>query len=175
MKIADQIVDSSFSAIINAPIEKINIPEWVFNLSETEYQSCSPAHVTAAKTIGADGRRMSINVEVIGGSPMVQHYQEKVSEPHYLVLTSFSDVFSPAGRMIIHVQWELSVRAINDKQAEFTNRVITHATEEMMLGLAKQGIPFEIFKTQRQPISIEHNRGETPLFAASLERQTLTV
>jgi hypothetical protein len=38
MKIADQLVDSSFSAIINAPIKKINIPEWAFNLPEKEYQ-----------------------------------------------------------------------------------------------------------------------------------------
>ena len=68
MKIAEQLVDSSFSAVINAPIEMINIPEWVFNLSENEYQDCSPAHISAAKTIGADGRRMSINIEVIGGS-----------------------------------------------------------------------------------------------------------
>ena len=87
MKIADQLVDSSFSAIINAPIEKINIPEWAFNLPEKEYQDCSPAHISAAKTIGPDGRRMSINVEVIGGSLMVQHYQEEVSTPHHLVLT----------------------------------------------------------------------------------------
>jgi hypothetical protein len=28
MKIADQLVDSSFSAILNPPIEKINISEW---------------------------------------------------------------------------------------------------------------------------------------------------
>lgn len=34
MKIAEKIVDSSFSAVIIAPIEKINIPEWVFNLSD---------------------------------------------------------------------------------------------------------------------------------------------
>jgi hypothetical protein len=44
----NQIVDSSFTAIINAPIEKIDIPSWCFNLSETEYQGCSPAHIAAA-------------------------------------------------------------------------------------------------------------------------------
>ncbi|HVK46554.1 MAG TPA: hypothetical protein VM488_01890, partial [Pseudobacter sp.] len=104
MKLAQQLVDSSFNAIINAPIEKINIPEWCFSLSEKEYQGCSPAHVSAAVTTGADGRRMSINVEVLGGSPMVQHYQEEVSEPHHLVLTSFSEVFTPTGRIVIHVQ-----------------------------------------------------------------------
>lgn len=174
MKLAKQIVDSSFSAIINAPIEKINIPEWAFNLSEKEYQECSPAHVSAAKTIGADGRRMSINVEVIGGNPMVQHYQEELSTPHHLILTSFSDVFTPTGRVVIHVHWELSVKAINDTQCEFTNRVVTHATDEMVRGLERQGIPFDVFKAQRTPISVDHNRGETPLFAASIERAALS-
>src|SRR5690349_7572983 len=129
MKIEEQVVDSSFNAVINAPIEKINRPEWVFNLSEKDYQECSPAHVSAGKTTGPDGRRMSINVEVIGGNPMVQHYQEELSEPHHLVLTSFSDVFTPTGRVVIHVHWELSVKAISATQCEFTNRVLTHATE----------------------------------------------
>jgi len=173
MKIADQIVDSSFTAIINAPIGKINLPEWAFNLPEAEYQSCSPAHVSAGKTIGTDGRRMSINVEVIGGSPMVQHYQEEVAEPHHLILTSFSDVFGPSGRLVIHVHWELSVKDIDGTRCEFTNRVISHATDGMIKGLDQQGISFEAFRAQRQPHSINHNRQETPLFAASIERDAL--
>jgi len=174
MKIADQLVDSSFSAIINAPIEKINIPEWVFNLSENEYQDCSPAHISAAKTIGADGRRMSINVEVIGGSLMVQHYQEEVSEPDHLILTSFSDVFTPTGRVLLHVKWELTVKAISNTQCEFTNHVTSHATEGLIQSLERQGIPFEVFRSQRQPNSIYHNRMETPLFAASIEKAALS-
>jgi hypothetical protein len=41
------IVDSSFSAIINAPIKRIDIPDWCFNLPEHEYQGSSPPHVAA--------------------------------------------------------------------------------------------------------------------------------
>ena len=37
------LVESSFSATINAPIEKVVIPAWCFTLPEAEYQSCSPA------------------------------------------------------------------------------------------------------------------------------------
>ena len=170
MKLKDQIVDSSFSAVINASIEKINLPEWAFNLSESGYQGCSPAHISAAKTIGADGRRMSINVEVIGGSLMVQHYQEEVSEPDHLILTSFSDVFTPTGRIVLYVKWELSVKAISNTQCEFTNNVTSHATEDLMQSFERQGIPFEVFRSQRQPNSIYHNRMETPLFAASIEK-----
>ena len=74
------LVNSSFSSTIQAPIEQVDLPAWCFGLSEAEYRSCSPAHVSAAVTAVPDGRRMSINVEVIGGSPMVQYYVEEIGE-----------------------------------------------------------------------------------------------
>jgi len=41
--IEHQIVDSSFTATINAPIEKIDIPAWCFSLPEQEYQGVTSA------------------------------------------------------------------------------------------------------------------------------------
>ncbi|MDR6670977.1 hypothetical protein [Rhizobium sp. 1399] len=171
--IENQIVDSSFSAIINAPIEQVDIPKWCFTLPEKEYQGCSPAHIAAGFTTAPDGTRMSINVETIGGSLMVQHYLETLGEKDHLILDSDSDVFTPNGRVTIHVTWELSVKKLDAGRCEFTNRVRSYATEEMMASLERQGIPFDIFRTQRQPMSIAHNKGETPLFAASIERAAL--
>ena len=168
-----QIVDSSFTAIINAPADKVDLPSWAFALPDAEYQGCSPAHVAAGFTTAPDGTRMSINVEVIGGSLMVQHYVEKLGERNHLVLESTSDVFTPSGRTTIRVVWELSVRPLDDDKCEFTNHVMSFATEEMLALLDKQGIPFEVFRAQRQPMSIAHNQGETPLFAASIERAAL--
>lgn len=168
-----KIVDSSFTATINAPIEKIDIPAWCFGLSEQEYQSCSPAHIAAGFTTAIDGKRMSINVEVIGGSMIVEHYIETLASRSHLVLDSTSDVFTPNGRTTIHVTWELSVRDAGEGKCEFTNRVQTFATEDLLAFLARQGIPFDQFRTQRQPASIAHNQGETPLFAASIERAAL--
>lgn len=167
------IVDSSFSAIINAPLEKIDIPQWCFTLPEHEYQSCSPAHVAAGFTSASDGKRMSINVEVIGGSLMVQHYIEKLGHRNHLILESVSDVFTPTGRTTINVLWELSVRSIDSERCEFTNHVRSTATKEFMTFLERQGIPLEAFAAQRQPMSIAHNKQETPLFAASIERAAL--
>ena len=169
----NQIVDSSFTAIINAPIEKIDIPKWCFSLPEKEYQGCSPAHIAAGFTTAPDGTRMSINVETIGGSLMVQHYVETLGDKDHLILDSDSDVFTPTGRVTIHVTWELSVKEIEKGRCKFTNRVQSFATKEMLASLDRQGIPFEIFRTQRQPMSIAHNKGETPLFAASIERAAL--
>lgn len=167
------IVDSSFSAIINAPLEAIDIPAWCFALSELEYQGCSPAHVAAGSAMAPDGRRMSINVEVIGGVPMVQHYVETVARPDHLVLESVSDLFPPTGRTTINVVWEMSLKRLDEGRCEFTNHVISRATDELLSMLDKQGIPFELFAVQRRPMSIAHNKQETPFFAASLERHAL--
>ena len=166
----NEIVRSSFSAIVNAPIERIDLPSWAFTLPDAEYQGCSPAHVAAGFTTAPDGTRMSINVEIIGGSLMVQHYVEKLAEKDHLILESVSDVFTPNGRTTILVHWELSVKALDGGRCEFTNHVRSRATDAMLTLLDKQGIPFEVFRAQRQPMSIAHNQGETPLFAASIER-----
>ncbi|HXW92520.1 MAG TPA: hypothetical protein VEK33_18380 [Terriglobales bacterium] len=167
------LVKSSFSAIINAPIEKVNVPSWCFTLPESEYQACSPAHFSAAATTAPDGRRMSINVEVIGGSLMVQHYREEISQPDHLRLVSNSDVFTPNGRTKIDVIWELSVKKIDDHTCEFTNFVQSSATPELLDLLGRQGIPLEVFRTTRRPMSEAHNRQETPLFAKSIERHAI--
>jgi hypothetical protein len=169
----ETLVESSFSAIIKAPIEAVDIPSWCFTLPESEYQSCSPAHCSAGATSAPDGRRMSINVEIIGGSLMVQHYVEEIGEPDHLRLVSNSDVFTPTGRTRIGVIWDLTVRKIDDQTCEFTNMVHSSGTPELMDFLGKQGIPWEVFQAARKPISEAHNRQETPLFAKSIERHAL--
>jgi hypothetical protein len=58
-----KIVDSSFTAIIKAPIDKVDIPARCFSLPEREHQGCSPTHIATGFTTAPDGKRMSINVE----------------------------------------------------------------------------------------------------------------
>ena len=167
------LVESSVSATIHAPIEHVDIPTWCFTLPESEYQACSPAHYSAGATTAPDGRRMSINVEVIGGSLIVQHYVEDVGRSDHLRLVSDSDVFTPTGRTKIAVIWDLRVKKIDDKTCEFTNTVHSSATPELLEFLGKQGIPFDVFRTARRPMSEAHNRQETPLFAKSIERHAM--
>ena len=167
------LVKSSFSATINAPIEKVDIPAWCFTLQESEYQWCSPAHCSTGATTPTDGRRMSINVEILGGSLIVQHYIEEVARLDHLRLVSTSDVFTPTGRTKIGVIWDLVVRKIDDKTSEFTNTVQTYATQELLDFLGSQGIPLAVFRGARKPISEAHNRQETPMFAKSIERHAL--
>jgi hypothetical protein len=113
---------------------------------------------------------MSINVEVIGGSLMVQHYVETLGKKDHLILDSVSDVFTPTGRTTINVRWELRAQAIDGGRCESTNRVRSTATKEFPTFLDRHSIPFDVFRAQRQPMSIAHSRGGTPHFAASIER-----
>jgi hypothetical protein len=167
------LVESSYSATINAPIEKIDIPSWCFTLPESEYQSCSPAHCSAGATTSPASRRMSINVEVLGGSMIVQHYVEEIGQPAHLRLVSSSDVFTPTGRTKIGVISDLTARKINDNTCEFTNTVQSCATPELLDFLGKQGIPLDVFRSARKPVSEAHNEQETPMFAKSIERHAL--
>ena len=167
------VVESSFSAVIHAPIEKVDIPDWCFSLPDSEYQACSPAHCGAGATTTTDGRRVSINVENIGGSMIVQHYVEEIGDADHLRLVSHSDLFTPSGRTKIDVVWDLSVTKIDEQTCEFTNTVHSSAPPEMLDFLGKQGIPLDVFRAGRRPISEAHNRQETPLFAESIQRHAL--
>ncbi len=116
---------------------------------------------------------MSINVEVLGGSLMVQHYVEEIGDPHHLRLVSNSDVFTPSGRTKIGVIWDLTAKKIDEQTCEFTNSVRSTVTPELETFLGQQGIPLNIFRAGRKPISEAHNQQETPLFAKSIERYAL--
>ncbi len=167
------ITESSASAIINAPIELVDIADWVFTLPDAEYQRCSPAHIAAGFTTSDEGRRMSLNVETIGGNLMVQHYVEDIADKHHVRLLSTSDVIGPSGRTKSGVVWELTVRALDAQSCELTNHVIGKTTPEYWEHLGKSGVPFDVARQAQDIASAAHNAQETPLFAKSMEAKAL--
>jgi hypothetical protein len=166
---------STVTATIHAPIEKINIADWLFHLPDAEYQRCSHAHIAAGTTTTDDGRGMSINVETIGDAFVVQHYVAEISEPQLCRMVSISDSISPAGRTKLQVIWELSAKGIDDQTSEFTNYVHSSAIDETLAFFAEHGIPFEKTRDARQHASHAHNQEETPNFAKSIERKALSL
>lgn len=169
-----QLSSSAFSAVINAPIEQVDIADWLFNLPEAEYQRCCPPdHISAGTTSTDDGKRMSINVEMIGKTLMVQHYVAEVATPSLCRMVSTSDAFTPNGRTRVQVIWTLSVKKIDANTCEYTNSVVAHPTQEFLDFIAVHGTPFEDAAAARQRDGGDHNSRETPLFAASIERRAL--
>ena len=82
----------------------------------------------AGVTTTDDGRPMSINVEQIAGTLLVQHYVPEVLEPHRCMLVSQTDAITPRGRTTFQITWELSAEADGDGRCTYTNRVSTHTT-----------------------------------------------
>ncbi len=165
---------SAFSADIDVPIEKIDIADWLFNLAEAEYQRCCPPdHIAAGSTVTDDGRRMSINVEMIGTGLVVQHYVAEEATPTYCRMNSISDVFTANGRTQVNVIWELKAEAIGGGRTRYTNSVTAHPTDAFMAFIAEHGVSYEDAAAARQAAGGDHNRRETPLFAASIARKAL--
>src|ERR1700684_3959389 len=123
---------STVTAVINAPFEKVNIADWLFNLPDAEYQRCAHAHLAAGSSTADDGRPMSINVETIGDALVVQHYRAEIHERHFCRMVSISDSISPPGRTKLQVVWELSVKKIDEHTCEYTNHIYSTALDQTL-------------------------------------------
>ncbi|ASG21302.1 hypothetical protein [Nitrospirillum viridazoti] len=174
--VLDRILSqSAYSHEVDVPIEKIDIADWLFTLPEAEYlRCCAPDHIAAGVTTTDDGRRMSINVEMIGTGLVVQHYVAEKAGKTYCRMNSISDVFTANGRTQVNVVWELMAEAIDGNRTRYTNRVTAHPTDAFMDFLAQHGVAYEDAAAARQAAGGDHNRRETPLFAESIARRALT-
>jgi hypothetical protein len=170
------LTESSYTATINVPIDWVDIGDWLLHLPDQEYQRCAPPdHVAAGFTTTDDGRPMSINVEQIGSSLMVQHYVGEIVRPdHCHMVSERSDVYTQQGRTYVGVAWTLRVRPIDDGSCEYSNTVVGTTTPEFLEFLARYGISIEDAQRDRQAAASEHNSRETPRYAASIERHGRT-
>jgi hypothetical protein len=158
-----------FTAPMDVPIEKVDIADWLFHLPSPEYQRCAPPdHIAAGATTTDDGRPMSINVETIGDSLVVQQYIGEVTTPTYCRMVSQSDTFTPRGRTKVQVVWELSATRVDDTTSEYRNVVTATATDEFLTFIAEHGVSFEDAAKARSAASTDHCSRETPLYARSI-------
>ncbi|WP_375308261.1 hypothetical protein WI560_12565 [Bradyrhizobium sp. A11] len=173
MKVLDRILSqSAYTAVIDVPLDRVDIAEWLFTLSEVEYlRCCPPDHIAAGVSSTDDGRRMMINVEQIGTGLVIQHYVAEEAGKSYCRMNSISDVFTTNGRTQVNVIWELKAEAIDEGHTRYTNSVTAHPTDVFMAFLDKHGISFDDAANARQAAGSDHNRRETPLFAASIARR----
>jgi hypothetical protein len=168
------LVQSSCKSVIHSPLKNIDISEWLFSLGDAEYQQCSISHIACGSSRAADGKLMSLNVEEIGGSIVVEHYVEDILERQHCRVISTSDVFVQGSRTTVHVVWELSVTPLTDSSCEFLNLVTVHTTDDYEVFIAHSGITYEQAKAAMESAVGAHNAEETPLFAKSIERKALS-
>jgi hypothetical protein len=159
------------SCVINFPVEKVDLANWLFRLSENEYRRCCPPdHISCGSTVTDEGKPMLLNVEMIGHALMVQRYVAEIETPALCKMVSISEAFTPNGRTRVQVIWTLSVKRIDENCSELVNSMTVHPTAEFMDFLVQHKIKFIDAVGARQHVEGEHNRRETPLIAASIER-----
>ncbi|MGF7123571.1 ester cyclase [Rhodococcus sp. BE178] len=167
--------DSTFTHIIDVQADKVDIAEWLFTLPEAEFQQCCPPdHVTVGVGTGAGGRPMSIGVEQIGKTLLIHHYIGEVVAPHHCRMVSTSDAVTPDGRTTVQATWELRAEATDDGRCTITNRLMLTPTGDYFAFLDGHGITYEDAADTATAAAADHNRRETPGFAASIARRAST-
>jgi hypothetical protein len=166
--------DSTVYVTINAPFELVDLADWLGNLTDEEYQRCAPGeHKACAHGITDDGRRETLNVEMIGTSLTIQHAVHEIFERHHCRLVSLSDVLTPNGWTNSLGIWDISVTDNGDGTCQFTNSIVAHPTTEGMAFNEANGITFQQAAAARQAASDDHNHREAPNYAASIARRAL--
>ena len=166
------IAQSTTVATILAPVSAIDLADWVFTLTDQEYQACSKNHIACASTFTPEGKRMSINVEQVGNL-LVQHYVEDVAEPRTVRLVSLSESIGPeiGSKVKINVIWSFSVEAVDERTTRFTNTVEVRSAPGYLEALASRGVPVDKAAAGAQQALKAHNEEETPLFAEDIGRK----
>jgi hypothetical protein len=88
-------------------------------------------------------------------------------------MVSLSDVLMPNGWTTVQVIWDLRAERLDDASCRYTNSVTGHPTTEFIEFLDKTGATFEDAAKALQAAASDHNRRETPLFAASIGRHAV--
>jgi len=73
----------------------------------------------------------------------------------------------------VQVIWTRNAKPIDEQTCEYASSVVAHPTVEFMALIARHNITFADATVARQHDGGDHNRRETPLFAASIERHAL--
>ncbi|TCC88525.1 hypothetical protein EZ428_17950 [Pedobacter frigiditerrae] len=166
------IAESTSRANIKAPFDEINLTEWLFSLKNHEYQACSSSHIASGISFNENGKRVSINVELIAGNLLVQHYQEDISKPSHCRVNSISDSISGLGNTKLGITWELVLHRLTASTCELENHVVVSFTDQFLELLKKAGITdLEAVKAGMAENLAAHNLEETPLFAIDIEKK----
>ena len=152
-------------APIKAPKEAFNLHDWVFTLSDKDYQTTARGHIGAGSSIHTDGTQTSVNVESVGGNLLVQHYVAEVKEPDYVKMVSLTDLYlAPFISFVIKVTWEMRLIAVSDNECKFQNTVLVEHPNFIMKIFSALALTGYFVR--------KHNEEETPLFAQNLYKRT---
>jgi hypothetical protein len=160
-----QILHSACEVPLEMTSTDLDLPQWLFRLSDKEYQACSKGHLVAGTSILPDGTQTSVNVESVGGHLMIQHYIPEIALPEHLKLVSQSDCWLfHLWYVRLKVTWDIKLLPTSDTTCLFQNTVVVEHDSVIMKVLTALVLGSVFLK--------KHNAEETPRFALNLVEET---
>lgn len=150
----------TFEATIpHAPAE-IDLEQWLFTLSDGDYQRASRQH-RAAGTYVEGGRRGMVNVEVMGHALVVQHYLEvAASRGHVQMHSARSRAYlMHVWPVPVSVRWTMAITPTTDGRSTFSCTVDVGMSRVLRILARMTGVTSAIRR---------HTREETAGFAADI-------
>ena len=108
-------------ATLDVPVQEVDLESWLFGLSDEEYQACARGHRAAGVFTDEHGRG-TVNVEVIGGNLLVQHYRCVRARRSEMEMYSAASNVYLLHLIPVHgsVRWTLTVAPTTDSSSQFT-------------------------------------------------------
>ncbi len=166
-------VETTSKVVIHAPAESVDLPQWLFTLTDREYQQCSTAHIAGGTTRTSEGKRVSINVEEVGPGLIVQHWTEDIADKDHLRVVSLSDMFVQQNRVKVQLSWDMLLKPLSADSCELTNHISIFETADFLTFVEKSGVPLEQMKDAIKSAIDAHNAEETPNFARNIETKAI--
>lgn len=167
-----KIGEATAKAIVHAPIESINLADWMFTITSDEYAACAEAHQSAAQGKLASGKRFSVNLETTEDILIVQHYLETVSQRDHVVGFSPNSMFwlSDTEYALAEVTWEVKVMKIDETRCELICRAFSETEDTAFVAMLQEAL-------KKAPAGFnplqQHIEEETPMFAKDIQRKAL--
>lgn len=148
---------------INVPVDNIDVYKWLRELTDIEYQSFSKGHKAMGHLNEGEFGGM-INVEIVGGLLLVQHYSIKDKSKSHV--NSYSDKSRAYLMGIIpikvEVSWSLSVLAVSNQKSKFVCEVGVLIPSKILSFISSPVISFSLKR---------HLKEEGALFAKDIEKK----
>jgi hypothetical protein len=108
-------------ATVPVAADQIDLSKWLFTMTDEEYQAVASAH-RALGTFVADGVRGMVNVEVMGGVLLIQHYREvQATKSHVEMYSERSRAYLMHVLPVsMEVRWVMSIAPLTDGTSTFS-------------------------------------------------------
>jgi hypothetical protein len=153
----------TFETTIPFPVSGIDLEDWLYNMSDEDYQKTARQH-RALGVFKEDSVRGMINVEVAGHALLVQHYHEVKSsrEAVELYSTKSRAYLFHIYPVTVQVTWRMTVKALDEKRTTFSCTVEPEMPSIIYILAIATGVIAAIRR---------HTKEETIGFAADITRK----